>query len=238
MDYTYPFLNSVAHILSLDGEVWEDIPSFEGFYKASNYGRIKRLACSRLNSNQTSKYIVEYSEIILKASNDSKGYPQVVLANPKRRVARIHRLVAEAFLEPPSDILIEECTLSGLDYVLVNHRDENTENSFYKNLEWCSPLYNNMFGTDRKGNPKTSGSANVHSKATETDVLAIVELLKTGSLSQECIAAKFNLQQITVSNIWTGRSWSHLTGIPWKARSKRKGQRQAKAIAEQVFKYP
>ncbi|MEK6878694.1 MAG: NUMOD4 domain-containing protein [Nanoarchaeota archaeon] len=28
-------------IEDLEGEIWKDIPEFEGYYKASNYGRIK-----------------------------------------------------------------------------------------------------------------------------------------------------------------------------------------------------
>lgn len=61
------------------------------------------------------------------------GYPQVTLTTGVR-VARVHRLVAEMFLEPPSKQLIEECAKAGVGYVPVNHKDNNHVNNCVENL--------------------------------------------------------------------------------------------------------
>jgi hypothetical protein len=230
MNYTE--LNKLSNVLCLEGELWRDIHGFEGYYQVSNLGRVKRLACIKIIKGGV---LLKYNEKILVASNDTSGYPQVALRFNTKRVARVHRLVAEAFLFPPSSELIDECISAGLNYVTVNHKDENTCNARIENLEWCTPLYNNTHGKSRKCIPSKSGESAKNAILTEEDVLEIVRLVSEKKLSQEKIAEMFGVKQITVSNIWTGRSWSHLTGIPWKARSRKPKREGAKCMSEQVI---
>lgn len=223
----YPELNQLSNVLCLEGEVWKDIKGFDGYYQVSNLGRVKRLNC-------VSRRGIKFQENVLKANNDSRGYPQVSLNFNKTRVARVHRLVVEAFLSEPSPELVAECKASGLSYVLVNHLDENPLNAKISNLEWCSPVHNATYGKSRKANPRVSGSASKVAVLNEADVSEIIRLLEVGNLSQEKIAEMFGVKQITISNIWTGRSWSHLTGIPWKERPRR-GRLDVKKLSEQNF---
>lgn len=228
----YPELNELSNVLCLEGEIWKNIKDFEGYYQVSNIGRVKRLKTSVVRDGVEYKY----KERVFIVHNDSRGYPQVVLNFNKKRTARVHRLVAETFLELPSDELVAECVEAGIDYVPVNHLDENPCNPSVFNLEWCSLTRNNTYGNGFINRKRNRGSSSYSSILVEKDVLEIVELLKGGQISQEKLAVMYGVKQITISNIWTGRSWSHLTGIPWKARSWRKSQRETKSLYEQQLK--
>lgn len=222
-------------ILNLEGEVWRDIKGYEGVYQVSNLGRVKSLARIVTMRNQVCTYSVHKKECIMKGSITSCGYPQVILSNPTKRVARVHRLVAETFLAPPSQEILDECREAGLDYVLINHRDSNRKNSSLYNLEWCTPSYNLYYEGTRIGLPSVSGSNSTNAILTEDDVTKILELLRGGGISQEKIAEMFGVKQITISNIWCGRSWSHFTGIPRTERVRRKDERKTKSLSEQEF---
>lgn len=64
------------------------------------------------------------------------GYNTVVLyENKKHRKFLVHRLIAAAFIENP------------LNLEFVNHKDEIKTNNCVENLEWCTRLYNNNYGT-------------------------------------------------------------------------------------------
>ena len=123
-----------------DIEVWKtavyDGEPYEGF-EVSNLGRIKSL-----NYNHTGK------PKLLKPYEDTCGYLTVKLSkNRKSKNCRVHRLVAEAFLDNP-DNLPE-----------VNHIDEDKTNNFVflnedgtvnkekSNLEWKNPKENSNHGT-------------------------------------------------------------------------------------------
>lgn len=105
-------------------EIWKPICGFEGLYEISNFGRIKSL-----NYNHTKK------EKILSQIKNNKGYLYVDLyKNGKEKNCRVHRLVANAFIENPSNL------------PMVNHIDENKENNVVENLEWCDAKYNLTYG--------------------------------------------------------------------------------------------
>lgn len=99
-------------------EIWKDIPEYEGLYQVNQWGDIYSLI-----SNKRLKYSI---------SND--GYKQYNLFNKgKRKVMLAHRAVALAFIPNPNN------------YPVVNHKDENKENCYVDNLEWCDVLYNNTY---------------------------------------------------------------------------------------------
>lgn len=74
---------------------------------------------------------------ILNPRRHSQGYQVVTLTNDENgtKPFLVHRLVAEAFLPNPEN----------LPY--VNHKDENPQNNRVENLEWCTPQFNNSWGT-------------------------------------------------------------------------------------------
>lgn len=80
------------------------------------------------------------SNLFMKFSATKDGYLGTVLTDKdgKRVAIKIHRLVAMAFLPNPNN------------YPHVNHIDENKNNNDVNNLEWCSPQYNELFGSHQK----------------------------------------------------------------------------------------
>ena len=106
-------------------EIWKDIEGYEGLYQVSNLGRVKSLNYKRSGR-----------EKILKPDKSKTGYLYLCLyKNNKRNHCRIHRLVANAFIENPNN------------YPYINHIDECKSNNNISNLEWCSPKYNINHGT-------------------------------------------------------------------------------------------
>ena len=95
-------------------EIWKDIDGFQNFYQISNFGRIK-------------SFKKESKGKILKNTNKNGDYFSVVLKNKNKTLyAKIHRLVAEAFIPNPNNL---PC---------VNHIDGNKQNNKVENLEWVT----------------------------------------------------------------------------------------------------
>lgn len=100
------------NVPDLEGEVWKTHPAYPKFL-VSNMGRLK----SKFNSR------------ILK-QREHEGYMDCRLENylGKKKSPRTHRLVAELFLEQPTE--------NGKDQ--VNHIDSDKLNNKSDNLEWVS----------------------------------------------------------------------------------------------------
>ena len=102
-------------------EEWKDVKGFSG-YQVSNKGRVKSFKRGFLH------YLTLYK--------DKDGYCIAVLSKKKKALhKKVHRLVAEAFLDNYSKDL------------QVNHKDENKENNDVSNLEMCTNKYNCNYGS-------------------------------------------------------------------------------------------
>ena len=100
-----------------DEEIWKEIQGFEDRYAVSSKGRVMNLKTGK----------------ILKHGSTQNGYANVCLCKgdgTKRKWIKVHRLVAEAFIDNPDNL------------PQVNHKDENKTNNNVENLEWCSASKN------------------------------------------------------------------------------------------------
>ena len=115
-------------------EVWEDIEGYEGLYQVSTYGRIKSLERELFNGRG---YYTATEKI--KTPSLHKNYLQIKLYRDNTYIIdRVHRIVADTFIPNP------------LNYPCINHKDEKTINNHVENLEWCTWLYNNNYGTRKE----------------------------------------------------------------------------------------
>lgn len=110
--------------MNIDKEEWRDIKGYEGHYQISNLGRVKSLYFK----NRQGKI---FREKILKQNFDNMGYLFVGLSNNGTlKTTKIHRLVAETFIDNPNN------------YKTINHINGVKTDNRVENLEWCTQKYN------------------------------------------------------------------------------------------------
>lgn len=83
-------------VKSINGEIWKDVPNYEGYYQASNIGRVRSLDRKVVDSRGVKRL---YKGRIIKGSVD-KGYRKTTLVKDNvGRTYRFSQLVAMAFLD-------------------------------------------------------------------------------------------------------------------------------------------
>lgn len=129
-------------------EIFKDIPNYEGLYQASNLGNIKSLPRIKTYSNGNSHIT---KEIIMKLSNDGKGYLTTGLnKNSIAKSFRVHQLIAITFLNhnPSSRKLVvdhinnirDDNRLENIQVITQRKnasKDKNKGTSKYVGVHWC-----------------------------------------------------------------------------------------------------
>lgn len=163
-------------------EIWKDIVGFEGKYKVSSFGNVKRIARWENIGNFGKKFFPEKDVTILKQEylmlnlcKDSKHYWK-----------KLHRVIAEAFIPNPEN---KSC---------VNHIDTNKRNNKISNLEWCSRSENTKHAYDLGLMPQTT--ANFFKKGKEAHNKKLILDLNTG-IYYEKVSEAANSREIPISTL-------------------------------------
>lgn len=177
----------------LDNEIWKDIPDYEGFYQASNLGRIK--SCDRPNVKCRGNGLRTTKGKILSQSNTTNGYLKTSLCiNNVTTYHFVHRLVAAAFL--------------GKSNLVVNHKNENKKDNRIENLEYLTNVENLLYGTGQQ-----RSKAAQHRTPVESYDLNTGETIMQFESQKEALRNGYD--QKCVWNCCNGKSKSY-KGMGWR----------------------
>ena len=166
---------------NLSGGEWKEISGWKGYFVNQN-GQVKSL---KINYNEHC-HTKTTTEKMLSTFYNSSGYAVVNLSDGKRRkLAAIHRLVAEAFIPNPE----------GKPH--INHIDGDKRNPSVDNLEWCTPSENEWHSYHVLG--KKSNLPNKR-KFTDEEEEAIRKEYARGT-TQALLAERYGCHRMTVHNI-------------------------------------
>lgn len=166
-------------------EEWRDIQGYEGIYKVSSLGRVK-------------KY-VKQEWVIRKSVVTKSGYSSIELRKGvDRRIFRTHRLVALAFIPNPENKRE------------VNHIDGDKSNNCLVNLEWVT-REENMKHAGEKG-LMPHGANNKMSKLDEGKIREIRTLrkLNPGQYSYKKLSEIYKVNQSLIGQIVNNQIWKHV----------------------------
>lgn len=169
----------------MKNEEWRPISGFEGLYLVGSHGNVWSLRKAKA----------------LKQKLTKTGYPSVNLyKNEACFTRRVHRLVADAFIENVDD---KPC---------VNHKDSDRCNNFVGNLEWVTHKENTLHAY-RLGRihifERVSGEKASNAKLKEKQVVEIRKLLKTGATCAS-ISKLYNVTAGSIENIKNSHTWTNV----------------------------
>lgn len=162
------------------------VPGYEEFYNIDELGVVMRTAKAR--GTKPGKIIKQHA--------DKKGYMRIRLTDgQKASTLKVHRLVALAFIPNPNN------------FPEINHIDLVKSNNYYKNLEWCTGLYNMQHAAenDHVGKCWLGKKGKEHNKS--IPILAIK--ISTGEERSFAggweAARELGLRQGSIANVIRGR---------------------------------
>ena len=172
-------------------EIWKPIDGYEGYYEVSTLGNVRSL------ERQVKHYrggTITLKSKMMKQTVDSYGYCCVNLSlDGKTKMTKVHRLVAEAYVDGKSE-----------DKNLVCHKDGTRHNNLPDNLRWDTIYGNN---SDRVVHGTSLlGSRNHNAILSESDIAEI----KASPLSGPKEAKLRGVSSTTIYAIRNGETWSHV----------------------------
>lgn len=152
----------------------------------SNYGRV----------------ITKATGLERKLNTNKDGYLYLRLhRNGEAKYMTVHRLVALAFV-PNED---KE------NNPVINHKDGNKKNNYYKNLEWCDVQYNTIHSYKLGLQKPIKGSRHGRSKYTENQIHEVCRLLEDGENSIKEISTKTDVSVRTIQSVRARVNWTFIS---------------------------
>lgn len=172
-------------------EEWKPIQGYEGVYEVSCQGNVRSLDRFVKTSKSGKKFV---KGRLLKPVA-VKGYSIVSLClNGHQVEKKIHRLVANAFLDNPFEL------------PQVNHLDGNKTNNNVSNLEFCSPLHNVKHAFDTGLCDRSIAQRHYGAKLKNSDIPIIRSRLSSNE-SPTSIAKDYSIGRHIIYKIKYGKSW-------------------------------
>lgn len=175
-------------------EIWKDIPEFNNEYQISNLGRIRSKEAIIMRSNG-SPYIRRSK--VLKPALDEGYLKGAVCVNKKLIPYRIHKLVANAFVDGKKE---------GLE---VNHKNGIKNDNRAENLEWVTRSENIIHAVKTGLLPVTRGSQRVQAKMNE-DIVRKIYKLKSDGFQRKFIIERLGITIHMYKDVIRGKSWKHV----------------------------
>lgn len=187
-------------IKDFKNEIWKDIPNFEGFYQASDMGRIRSL--DRNIHKKVKEKIFDTSRsgrVFRLRYKKSRRYISIRLSkNGKTNSYALHRLIAITFISNPDN------------FPQVNHINGIKSDNRAENLSWTNNSENVKHAISMGLNKSVVGENHGSSIFKNEDVLEIRELYSTGNYSYREIAEKFKVKTGRIFEIIKRKTWKHI----------------------------
>lgn len=187
--------------LALPNEEFRNVPKFEGFIAASNFGRIYSHPRSVVKrSGLTGHVVTQKYEGRLLSQYDRGGYMTVRFGVDKKKFTElVSRLVLMAFDREPEE------------HELACHNDSNPTNNCIENLRWDTQTGNMKDRTDRRLYKRGED----HHAATVP--VELVDRLQAGLIGPSEAAKEYGFRYAHLWRIAKGHSWKHRLGfVPTK----------------------
>lgn len=166
-------------------EIWKDAVGYEKYFMISNLGRVYSKRTDRILKTVIHKlgYEVFSTKIGGRAS--------------KAILLRVHRLVAEAFIN------------NSENKPFVNHKDDIKTNNHVNNLEWVTAGENTRHARDTDLLTIRCGLDNHASKLNLESITKIFKesIRTTGTKSSRELAKELNINKSAINNILNGVSY-------------------------------
>ncbi|KKK62283.1 hypothetical protein LCGC14_3005880, partial [marine sediment metagenome] len=182
-------LGELAHAIILsEEEMWFPIPEYEGWYEASNHGRIRR--------SRPGKGTKDGRVLTIRVRPD--GYHSVTLlkgSKESRKHYYVHRLVAAAFIGPCPDKLE------------VNHRDGIKSHNNPRNLEYVTNRENQLHAIRIGLKKPLQGENHPAAKLDWDAVRDIREQYAEGNVTHKQLAEEYDVDRSLIGLVVNGQIW-------------------------------